>query len=370
MSVYSIFTCDGRPRVMHAAREGAAETVCGLPIGIGSGLVRDGDYSRPHVQCPRCWDDVRAGKCDDVETMPSDPAPARAVSTSRVTFERATEDGSYVARVGGEDVALIVRSYDAGAHKWRVEGGALYFTLRAAKDAVRARFEGRAETATAVLVSELSDDLHVTMGEAREVVAWCREWAADCEWVEDVEEIAGMSDAAVLRACHRHIDGGLADVLSDVRYCAAHGFDVAEHVDTLSTHEECAAPKRYYVLDTEGDGGIIGEYVGTEEDAIAYYPARRLGSDGGAYYVPVDCVEVVDAETAAHVDRLRRAEVLSVAHVRAARILDDLGIGEDDSRRTAALRLAKSLAALAEDKYDRARGMARLALDSLDRVDR
>lgn len=54
---YAIFTRRtkrGETRVMHAAREGASETVCKHPIGIGSGLVRDGDYwnNRP---CPRCW---------------------------------------------------------------------------------------------------------------------------------------------------------------------------------------------------------------------------------------------------------------------------------------------------------------------------
>lgn len=53
---YAIFTRRqrSRPRVMHAAHEGASATVCDLPIGVGSGLVRDGDY-RNNVPCPRCW---------------------------------------------------------------------------------------------------------------------------------------------------------------------------------------------------------------------------------------------------------------------------------------------------------------------------
>jgi hypothetical protein len=46
----------GQTRTMHAINEDASvwRTVCGLPIGRGSGLVRDGDYwdNRP---CPRCW---------------------------------------------------------------------------------------------------------------------------------------------------------------------------------------------------------------------------------------------------------------------------------------------------------------------------
>jgi hypothetical protein len=54
---YAIFTrdrgADGK-RAMHAAHEGAHETVCGLPIGSGTGLVRDGDY-RNNRPCPRCW---------------------------------------------------------------------------------------------------------------------------------------------------------------------------------------------------------------------------------------------------------------------------------------------------------------------------
>lgn len=55
--VYAIFSRererDGK-RAMHAAREGARETLCQVGIGRGSGLVRDGNYwnARP---CPRCW---------------------------------------------------------------------------------------------------------------------------------------------------------------------------------------------------------------------------------------------------------------------------------------------------------------------------
>lgn len=54
---YSIFTRKqrGKPRTMHAVRVGERATVCGLPIGVGTGLVRDGDYATPHVACPSCW---------------------------------------------------------------------------------------------------------------------------------------------------------------------------------------------------------------------------------------------------------------------------------------------------------------------------
>jgi hypothetical protein len=56
MPVYAIFSRRerGRKRTMHAAREGEWQTVCGHPVGRGSGLVRDGDY-RDNVPCPRCW---------------------------------------------------------------------------------------------------------------------------------------------------------------------------------------------------------------------------------------------------------------------------------------------------------------------------
>ena len=58
MAVYAIFT-RGRNRIMHAAREGATQTLCQHPIGRGTGLVRDGNYtgSKP---CPRCWPRSRA----------------------------------------------------------------------------------------------------------------------------------------------------------------------------------------------------------------------------------------------------------------------------------------------------------------------
>lgn len=52
--VSAIFTRK-RPRILHAVAPGATTTVCGLPIGVGSGLVRDGDYNGS-TPCPRgCW---------------------------------------------------------------------------------------------------------------------------------------------------------------------------------------------------------------------------------------------------------------------------------------------------------------------------
>ena len=42
-------------RLMHAVRVGEHKTVCQLPIGVGTGLVRDGGYANS-VPCAKCWD--------------------------------------------------------------------------------------------------------------------------------------------------------------------------------------------------------------------------------------------------------------------------------------------------------------------------
>jgi hypothetical protein len=52
--VYAIFTRKGSPRRMHAVEVGAHKTVCGLSIGIGTGLVRDGNYAN-NTPCAACW---------------------------------------------------------------------------------------------------------------------------------------------------------------------------------------------------------------------------------------------------------------------------------------------------------------------------
>lgn len=49
---YAIFTKHGRK--MHAVRVGETQTICRLPVGTGSGLVRDGDY-RDSTPCAICW---------------------------------------------------------------------------------------------------------------------------------------------------------------------------------------------------------------------------------------------------------------------------------------------------------------------------
>jgi hypothetical protein len=55
MGVFAVFSRRTRGwRVMHAVRVGESATVCGLPTGVGSGLVRDGDYHN-NKPCVRCW---------------------------------------------------------------------------------------------------------------------------------------------------------------------------------------------------------------------------------------------------------------------------------------------------------------------------
>jgi hypothetical protein len=60
--------------------------------------------------------------------------------------------------------------------------------------------------------------LPVTRDETSAVVAWCRDWAEDCEWADTTPvEVSETAARELLRACDRHIDGGLSFVLADVR---------------------------------------------------------------------------------------------------------------------------------------------------------
>lgn len=68
----------------------------------------------------------------------------------------------------------------------------------------------------------------------------------------------------------------LHDVMVNLRgTCSTHGIVSAEFEP---------AP---VVVDTEGDSGVIGVFVRTEEDAIFY---RR--PDGSVTWAPADCVEI------------------------------------------------------------------------------
>lgn len=51
---------------------------------------------------------------------------------------------------------------------------------------------------------------------AREELARvAREWALDCSWREDPEDIAEMSDAEILHGVNRHYEGGLVQLARD-----------------------------------------------------------------------------------------------------------------------------------------------------------
>jgi hypothetical protein len=68
---------------------------------------------------------------------------------------------------------------------------------------------------------------NVTDAEALAVIQWCQEWYEDSIeiFVDAVtEEYAGpatISLPALLRGCDKHIEGGIAFVLADVRRCAS-----------------------------------------------------------------------------------------------------------------------------------------------------
>ena len=61
-------------------------------------------------------------------------------------------------------------------------------------------------------------DAAVTEEEGIAVLEWISEWYADCDWRETREYLP--TTAELLRGADRHLDGGLAFVLADVRACA------------------------------------------------------------------------------------------------------------------------------------------------------
>lgn len=47
------------------------------------------------------------------------------------------------------------------------------------------------------------------------LVPFMREWALDCAWSEEPEDIERMTDAQVIRGVQRNYDGGLAQFVRD-----------------------------------------------------------------------------------------------------------------------------------------------------------
>jgi hypothetical protein len=261
--------------------------------------------------------------------MPSDPTTGLArTSKPRVTFERATEDGSYVARVDGRDVALIVREHNNGAHKWRVQGGALYFTLKAAKDAVRANVANapRVTFHRSVALDGTIGARYVARVDGNLFAEIVKEYGA---W--QVRYPDGRNGAR-----HDH----LRDAKDAVRARFERSSDAGVYAAVIRACPACAQ-------------GLAWD--GKTEHAIiprGYAPVRGLGH------------ETATCPTCRTTPRAR----LSVAHVREHETIRASGFESEDSvAQTAAHRLAGALVALGEGKYDRARGMVRLALETLDR---
>ena len=43
-----------------------------------------------------------------------------------------------------------------------------------------------------------------------------REWASDCQWCEDEDEINELPDDAIMKGVERHYDGGWAGFIRDI----------------------------------------------------------------------------------------------------------------------------------------------------------
>jgi hypothetical protein len=56
----------------------------------------------------------------------------------------------------------------------------------------------------------------ITAIEQADVIREARRWAADCEWIEDREDIADLTDEQVIAGIRAHYDGGWAQFTRDV----------------------------------------------------------------------------------------------------------------------------------------------------------
>jgi len=56
-----------------------------------------------------------------------------------------------------------------------------------------------------------------TEGATAAQLAQARDWVADCQWVESAEELAELSDAAIVRGVDRHYEGGWPQFVADIR---------------------------------------------------------------------------------------------------------------------------------------------------------
>ena len=101
-----------------------------------------------------------------------------------------------------------------------------------------ARFEiepnREAQAIEAVALSDYAalatGDRSVSNREALALVAWCRDWARDCDWQDmSADDIDALGALDILRGAHSALDGGLASALDAVRIEAIE--DAAECAD-------------------------------------------------------------------------------------------------------------------------------------------
>lgn len=125
------------------------------------------------------------------------------------------------------------------------------------------------------LIAELAGDGYVTTNEAQAIIDWCNEWVRDCEWGEGEGVAIACGVELFLRSCNRHIDGGLAFVLADVRRLAE-SFS-RSHATTDNIGE-----------DADGDDGSNLVGAGSSDKVITRddfsHPSQFM----------VACVELVD----------------------------------------------------------------------------
>lgn len=151
-------------------------------------------------------------------------------------------------------------------------------------------------------IAELAGDDYVTTTEAAAVVEWCREWASDCEWGDvDAEDIAAMNDAAILRACHRRIDGGLAFVLADVRRTAS----ARRTFEDANPEARERREERARLYGARASDALVNEpaklaALTTNERAAVEYLRGSVGHDPDAYGAAVLADDAVQEYREAH----------------------------------------------------------------------
>lgn len=176
-------------------------------------------------------------------------------------------------------------------------------------------------------IAELAGADYVTTNEARDVLAWCREWCRDT--FAGIHENELTDSAFVLRRCDALIDGGLAFVLADVRRVRA--------TPAKLTPSQTAA--RLVARASNGDTDARAELAERHADAMSAADAPHTF---GRYLVVLDAdidrYRVTVAETGLDADTdgwTWREESDAVIHARSLAARDErhaarfAGLGSD-----------------------------------------